>query len=65
MLCGKGLVLSSYNPMTLGRIAGRHEMHFAVAYQITASHFFQRISQKGPVFRIVIAQKGLVKLSLL
>jgi hypothetical protein len=65
VLCGKRLVRSFDDPMALWWIAGRHEVHFAVAYQITAAHFFQGIPKEGPVFRVVVAQKGLVKFSLL
>ena len=65
MLCGKRLVLSFDDPMALWWITGRHEVHFAVTYQITATHFFQGVPQEGPVFRIVVAQKSLVKFALL
>ena len=65
MLCFKNSALILYYSVALWWITGRHEVHFAVAYQITAAHFFQGIPKEGPVFRVVVAQKGLVKFSLL
>ena len=65
MLCFKNSALIPYYSVAFRGVTRRHKVHFAVTYQITATHFFQGVPQEGPVFRIVVAQKGLVKFSLL
>ena len=36
-------------------------MHGAVSYEIAAAHLLERLAQQGPIFRIVVTQKCLVK----
>ena len=36
-------------------------MHGAVPYEIAATHLLESLAQQGPIFRIVVTQKCLVK----
>src|SRR5690606_1406280 len=50
--------------LPVGGLARWNQLFFAVADQIRAPHFLQGFTQQWPVFRIVVAQEGLVQAAL-
>jgi hypothetical protein len=49
-----------YKSMPFGWLSGRHKVHRSIANEIATADFLERITQCGPIIRVVVAQKRFV-----
>ena len=50
--------------MPFGWLSGRHKVHRSIANEVATADFLERITQCGPIIRVVVAQKRFVQTAL-
>ena len=64
MLRPESPTIGADDPVSFGGLAQRDQVLSAIANQIAPPHLFKRFPKQWPVVRVVIAQKSLMKASL-